>query len=141
MEEHIYSELQVGESAYFEKTITETDVYMYAGITGDLNWLHVNKVRAENSRFKQRIAHGMLLIGLVSNVIGNQLPGSGTVYVEQNMKFVRPCYINDTVKAYVEVLEILPKGRVKLATRCYNQNDEILIDGEAIVMPPRERAN
>ncbi len=136
MIEHIYSELQIGDTDNVEKTITETDVYLYAGITGDYSWLHVNEKKAKQGHFKTRVVHGMLLIGLVSNVIGNHMPGAGTIYEIQNIHFMRPCYMNDTVRAQTEVIALLDKGRVKLRTTCYNQYDELLLDGEAIVIPP-----
>ncbi len=136
MIENIYSELNIGDTGHVEKTITETDVYMYAGITGDYSWLHVNEKKAKQGHFKTRIVHGMLLIGLVSNVIGNRMPGSGTIYETQNIQFLQPCFINDTVKAQTEVIDLMEKGRVKLRTTCFNQYDEVLLDGEAIVIPP-----
>lgn len=138
MIEHIYSELKVGDTGYVEKTITETDLYNYAGITGDFSWLHVNEVRASRGHFKKRIVHGMLLAGLISNVIGNEMPGAGTIYEAQTFYFLRPCFINDTVRAQTKVLEKLPSGRIKLKTSCYNQHEELLLDGEAIVIPPRK---
>lgn len=138
MIENIYSELKVGDKGYVEKTLTETDVYLYAGITGDFSWLHVNEMRASQGHFKTRIVHGMLLIGLISNVVGNRMPGAGTVYETQNISFIKPCYFDDTIKAQTEVAELLPRGRVKLRTTCYNQHNELILDGEAIVIPPRE---
>jgi 3-hydroxybutyryl-CoA dehydratase len=138
MIEKIYSELEIGDRGYIEKTITETDVYLYAGITGDFSWLHVNEVRAHKGHFKTRVVHGMLLIGLISNVVGNRMPGAGTIYETQNIFFLKPCFINDTIRAQTEVIEKLPRGRVKLRTSCYNQNDELILDGEAVVIPPRE---
>ncbi len=138
MIENIYDELKVNDSAYVEKTITETDVYMYAGITGDFSWLHVNEVRARQGHFKTRIVHGMLLVGLISNVVGNQLPGSGTIYEAQNLRFIGPCFINDTIRAKTEVIELMPAGRVKLRTTCHNQHGELILDGEAIAIPPRK---
>jgi 3-hydroxybutyryl-CoA dehydratase len=136
MIENTYGELSVGDIGYIEKTVTETDVYLYAGITGDFSWLHVNEKRAQQGHFKTRIVHGMLLIGLISTVIGNRLPGAGTIYESQNISFLRPCYINDTIKAQTEVIELMERGRVKLKTTCFNQNDKILLEGEAIVIPP-----
>ena len=136
--ENTYQELKVGDTACIEKTVTETDVYMYAGITGDFSWLHVNETRARKGHFKTRIVHGMLLIGLISTVIGNYMPGSGTIYESQEVTFVKPCFINDTIRAQTEVIQRLDKGRVKLRTVCYNQDSEILLDGEAIVIPPRQ---
>lgn len=138
MIEHTYDELRVGDRDYIEKTITESDVYMYAGITGDFSWLHVNEFRAREGHFKTRIVHGMLLLGLVSNVVGNQMPGAGTIYESQSMRFIRPCYINDTVRAQAEVVELMPAGRVRLKTTCYNQHGQIICEGEAIAIPPRK---
>lgn len=138
MIENIYSELKVGDTGFIEKTITETDVYIYAGITGDFSWLHINEMRAKRGHFKTRIAHGMLLAGLVSNVVGNQMPGAGTIYESQNMRFFRPCYINDTIHAMTEVTELMAAGRVKLRTTCHNQHGELLMEGEAVVIPPRK---
>lgn len=138
MIEHIYSELKVGDKGCVEKTITETDLYIFAGVTGDFSWLHVNEMRAKKGHFKTRIVHGMLLAGLISNVIGNQMPGAGTIYETQSLRFLKPCFINDTIRAQTEVIELLPAGRVKLRTTCYNQHGELVIDGEAIVIPPRK---
>lgn len=138
MLENTYSELKVGDTGYVEKTISETDVYQYAGITGDFSWLHVNEMRAEFGHFKTRIVHGMLLVGLISNVVGNQMPGAGTIYETQTVKFLKPCYIGDTVRAQTEVLQKLEHGRVRLRTTCVNQKGDILLDGEAIAIPPRK---
>lgn len=134
--ENIYSELQIGDKGYIEKTVTETDVYLYAGITGDFSWLHVNEKRAQQGHFKTRVVHGMLLIGLISTVIGNRMPGAGTIYENQDITFLRPCFINDTIRAQTEVIGLLDKGRVKLRTTCFNQDDVIILDGEATVIPP-----
>jgi len=138
MIEHIYSEIKVGDNGYVEKTLTEADVYGYAGITGDFSWLHVNQRRAEKGHFKNRIVHGMLLLGLISSVVGNEMPGAGTIYESQTIRFMKPCFINDTIMAKTDVIEIMPAGRVKLRTTCYNQHDEMIADGIAIVIPPRK---
>lgn len=138
MIENIYSELKVGDIGYVEKTITESDVYMYAGVTGDFSWLHVNEWRAARGHFKTRIVHGMLLAGLISTVVGNEMPGAGTIYEKQELQFLKPCYINDTIRAQTEVIEILPAGRIKLRTICYNQRNEKIVDGTAIAIPPRK---
>jgi Acyl dehydratase len=137
MIENIYSEIQVGATGYVEKTLTEADVDQYAGITGDFSWLHINEMLAKQGHFKTRIVHGMLLLGLISNVVGNQMPGAGTIYETQTVKFLKPCYIGDTVRAQTEVVQLMDKGRVRLRTVCVNQNGELLLDGEAIVIPPR----
>lgn len=130
-------EIQVGDKASFTKTITESDVYMYAGITGDLNPAHINQVEAEKGMFKTRIAHGMLTAGLVSAVLGMQLPGPGTIYMGQEMQFTKPVYFGDTITAEVEVIEIVKEKILKLKTTCINQKGEVVLDGIATVMPPR----
>lgn len=131
-------ELNIGDKASFQKTITETDVYLYAGITGDLNPAHINQVEAEKTMFQGRIAHGMLTAGLVSAVLGMQLPGPGSIYLGQELKFVAPVRIGDTIKAEVEVIEKLEeKNRIKLSTICTNQNGVEVLIGVASIMPPK----
>ena len=132
------TDMHVGQSAEFTKTLSESDVYLFAGITGAQNPMQVNDIYARNTRYKERIVHGMLSSSLISTVIGTQLPGNGTIYVEQTVEFKAPVYFGDTVTAKVEVSDIyLEKNRVKLRTYCINQNDEVVVDGYAIVMPPR----
>ncbi|PHS33386.1 MAG: enoyl-CoA hydratase [Alkaliphilus sp.] len=132
------NQIKIGDKAYFQKTITETDVYMYAGVTGDQNPAHINEIFAKETFFKGRIAHGMLTAGLISAVLGMQLPGPGTIYLKQNLKFLAPVKFNDTIKAEVEVIEVITeKNRIKVKTVCTNQNDEIVLTGEATVMPPK----
>jgi 3-hydroxybutyryl-CoA dehydratase len=131
-------ELNVGQTASFAKTISESDVYLFAGITGDFNPAHVNEAYAKNTAFKTRIAHGMLSAGLISNVLGNQLPGPGTIYMQQQLNFRAPVAIGDTVTATVEVIEILREiKRVRLKTVCTNQDGVVVLDGEALISPPR----
>ncbi len=131
-------EMKVGESAYVEKTISESDVYLFAGITGDFNPAHVNKVEAEKSRFGRRIAHGMLCAGLISAVLGTRLPGPGTIYLGQELKFTKPVFIGDTIRATVTVSELREeKNIVKLQTVCTNQDGEIVLEGVATMMPPK----
>lgn len=131
-------ELNIGDKASFQKTITETDVYLYAGITGDLNPAHINQVEAEKTMFQGRIAHGMLTAGLVSAVLGMQLPGPGSIYLGQELKFMAPVKIGDTIKAEVEVIEKFEeKNRIKLSTVCTNQNGVEVLIGVATIMPPK----
>jgi 3-hydroxybutyryl-CoA dehydratase len=133
--------LQVGQHAEFSKTVTESDVVLFAGITGDFNPAHVNEVEAAKSRFGGRIAHGMLSAGFISACIAMKLPGPGTIYLTQSLKFTRPVRIGDTVTARVEVTEWnAGKRRAKLTTTCRNQHGEVVLDGEALVMVPDERA-
>jgi 3-hydroxybutyryl-CoA dehydratase len=130
-------ELTVGQSAEFAKTVTETDVVLFAGITGDFNPAHVNEVEAGQGMFGGRIAHGLLSAGFISTVLAMRLPGPGTIYLSQNLRFLRPVRIGDTVTARVEVLEVMTEQRrVRFATRVSNQHGEKVIDGEAVVMVP-----
>jgi 3-hydroxybutyryl-CoA dehydratase len=131
-------ELNIGDKASFQKTISETDVYLYAGITGDLNPAHINQVEAETTMFQGRIAHGMLTAGLVSAVLGMQLPGPGSIYLGQELKFLAPVRMGDTIKAEVEVIEkIEEKNRIKLSTICTNQNGVEVLKGIATIVPPK----
>jgi len=132
------AELKVGQRASFTKTVSETDVYQFAGISGDFNPAHINEVYARETAFKTRIAHGILSAGFISAVLGNQLPGPGTVYIQQTLNFRLPVAIGDTVTATVTVAEILAeKKRVRLQTVCTNQEGRVVLDGEALVSPPR----
>ena len=131
-------DMTVGETATFTKTVSESDVYGFAGITGDFNPMHVNAVFAGASRFERRIAHGVLCAGFISAVLGMQLPGSGAIYVSQSLRFLKPVYIGDTITAEVEVAELLEeKNRVRFATRCRNQDDDLVAEGESVLMPRR----
>lgn len=131
-------ELSVGDYASFQKTISETDVYLFAGITGDVNPAHLNEVEAKKTIFKGRIVHGMLIASLISAVLGVQLPGPGTIYLEQDLKFITPVRFGDTILAKVEIMEIIEeKNIVKLNTTCTNQENDIVVKGVAVVMPPR----
>lgn len=129
-------EVVVGQTAEFRKTVTETDVVLFAGITGDLNPAHIDEVAASASRFGGRIAHGMLSASFISTVLGTRLPGPGTIYLEQSLRFTAPVRIGDTVTARVEVAELLPKRRARLTTTVLNQKGEAVVEGEALVMVP-----
>jgi 3-hydroxybutyryl-CoA dehydratase len=131
-------QIKVGDSVSFTKTVSETDIYLYAGITGDFNPAHVNETYARTTFFKTRIAHGMLTAGFISNVLGNQLPGPGTIYLKQELRFLAPVRIGDTITARAEVIEmLLEKNHLRLHTTCTNQEGTIVLDGEAIVSPPK----
>ncbi|MBP3709242.1 MAG: MaoC family dehydratase [Treponema sp.] len=132
------NEMKVGDSASFTKTVTETDVYLFAGISGDLNPAHTNEVAASKTMFKTRIAHGILGASFISATIGMQLPGPGTIYVSQDLKFTAPVRIGDTVTATVTVTEInTEKNRAILETILTNQDGTVAIKGQATVMPPK----
>lgn len=133
------NEINIGDKASFEKTISETDIYLFAGITGDLNPAHINQVESEKTMFKGRIAHGILVSGLISTVLGMYLPGPGTIYLGQELKFLAPVRMGDTIRAEVEVIEkIDEKNRIKLKTQCINQDGKVVIEGIATVMPPKK---
>ena len=130
-------EISVGQSASLSKTISESDVYTFAGITVDLNPAHVNEEYARQSRFGGRIAHGLLSAGLISAAIAMKLPGPGTIYLGQTIKFLAPVRIGDTVTATVKVLSIdAARRRAVLETTCHNQKDALVITGEATVLLP-----
>ena len=131
-------QLNVGDRAEFAKTVTESDIGTFAGVTGDLNPAHINEEFAKKTMFKTRIAHGMLSAGFISAVIGTRLPGPGTIYMKQELKFVAPVKIGDTVTARVEVAELWPeKNRVRLKTTCANQDGRVVLEGEALVLAPK----
>jgi 3-hydroxybutyryl-CoA dehydratase len=130
-------QLTVGDTAEFAKTVSESDIYLYAGVTGDFNPAHINEVYAGNTVFKRRIAHGMLTAGFISAVMGNKLPGPGTIYLKQELTFLATVRIGDTITAKVEVLQIMEKNRVRLRTYCVNQDGTTVLDGEALVSPPK----
>ena len=130
-------QLKIGDVDSFTKTISESDIYLFAGITGDLNPAHVNEPHAKNTFFKGRIAHGILIGGLISTVIGMKLPGPGSIYREQHFQFLAPVRIGDTITARVEILEInTEKNKVTLKTSCLNQDETMVIDGKAVIHPP-----
>ena len=132
-----YEDIQIGDKASFTKTISESDVYQFAGITGDFNPVHVNSEFANQTIFKERVVHGILTAGFISAVLGMKLPGTDTIYLSQKVDFKAPVKIGDTVTAEVEVLEKKDSKKIiRLRTIVRNQLDEVVIDGEAVVMKP-----
>jgi 3-hydroxybutyryl-CoA dehydratase len=126
-------DLHIGMSSTFAKTITEADILLFSGVSGDINAVHLNEEFAASTPFKGRIAHGMLSASLVSAVLGNRLPGPGTIYLEQRLKFLAPVRPGDTVSATVQVLEIDgARCRVLLKTTC-SVKGVAVIEGEAQV--------
>jgi 3-hydroxybutyryl-CoA dehydratase len=130
------SEIAVGQTAEFTKTVTEADVVLFARITGDLNPAHVDQAWAEASRFGGRIAHGMLSASFISTVLAMKLPGPGTIYLSQSLRFTAPVRIGETVTARVEVAEVMPKRRVRLTTTVTKHDGTPVIEGEAVVLAP-----
>jgi 3-hydroxybutyryl-CoA dehydratase len=126
-------DLQIGMTATFAKTITEADILMFSGVSGDTNAVHVNEEYALTTPFKGRIAHGMLSASLISAVLANRLPGPGTIYLGQSLKFLGPVRPGDTVHATVAVRELdLQYSRVTLTTTC-SVRGALVIEGEAHV--------
>lgn len=128
-------DLQVGMTATFAKTITEADIVLFAGASGDNNAVHINEEFAQTTPFKGRIAHGMLTASVISAAIAGRLPGPGTIYLGQNLRFKAPVRPGDTVHAKVTVKEVmLEKRRVILDTIC-TVGGKVVIEGDALVMP------
>ena len=134
MDGYYFEDLSLGQSASFAKTITEADILLFAAVSGDTNPVHINAEAAAASMFKERIAHGMLSASLISTVLGTKLPGAGTVYLGQNLKFKAPVRIGQTVTATVVITALdAGKKRVTLSTTCTVEGKAV-IEGEAIVM-------
>lgn len=132
--------LKVGDSAEITKTIDQSDIDAFARVTGDQNPVHLDEEFAKTTRFRRRIAHGMLTASLISAVLANKLPGEGSVYLGQTLQFVAPVFPGDEVTARVTVKEIREdKPIVKLETICVNQRGEVVVRGEATVLAADER--
>lgn len=126
---------KVGDSVSVSKTITDDDIHRFAEVSGDHNPVHLDDEFARKTRFGRRIAHGMLSAALISNAIGNRLPGQGALYLGQTLRFTAPVYPGDTVTAKVTITKIREdKPILTLATVCSNQRNETVIEGEATVM-------
>lgn len=129
-----FSELKVGQKASVQKTFTAADVTAFAGISLDVNPIHMSDKYAEGTIFGKRIVHGILTSGLISAVLANKLPGPGTIYLGQELRFTSPVYLGDDITAEVEIIEIREdKKIIKLDTTCYNQNGKKVITGLATV--------
>lgn len=138
-EGYTIKELEIGQEDSFSKTVTEADISLYAGVTGDMNPAHISEEYAKNTIFKQRIAHGMLGAGFISAVLGTRIPGPGSIYVSQELKFTAPVQIGDTVTATARVkTKDEEKNRVVMETICTTQNGKEVIKGEAVLMPPKK---
>ncbi len=130
-----YEEIELGQSAELNRTITEEDIRIFAELSGDHNPIHIDEEFAKNTIFKGRIAHGILSTAFISTLLASDLPGPGSIYLSQSVVFKRPVRINDTLTAKVEVIEkIDDKQQIKLKTTCVNQDGKLIIDGEALVM-------
>ena len=135
MEKLSIDNLEVGQSASFSKTVSEADVYLFAGISGDFNPVHVNEEYAKEGMFKKRIAHGILTASFISTVLGTKLPGPGAIYAKQDLKFLAPVFIGDTLTAACTVKEIIvEKKRVIMDCVVSNQDGASVLTGEATLV-------
>ena len=136
------SKFYVGQTASFSRTVTETDIVMFAGMSGDYNPVHMDREYAADSRFGQRIAHGMLTASFLSRLLGMELPGKESVYLEQTLKFKKPVFIGDTITATAKILEIdYERSIFTLSTICTNQDGTTVLSGEGKMMMPRKEVH
>ncbi|WP_297975904.1 MaoC family dehydratase [uncultured Amaricoccus sp.] len=127
--------IEVGDTATYRRTVTEADVALFSGATGDVNPYHFDEIYASRGMFKKRIAHGMLVTGYISTVLGTIFPGPGTIYLSQTLEFRAPVFIGDTITAVVEVLAIKEtKPILTLRTDCINQDGKTVVEGRAVVL-------
>ena len=134
----IRADFQLGEQASFTKTVTEADVTTFAGLIGDFNPLHVDAEYARKSRFGRRIAHGIFTAGLISAVLGNKLPGTGAIYLSQQLEFLAPVFIGDTVTATAEVIAWRADKRIiTLKTEATKQDGTQVVTGKAVLLVER----
>lgn len=137
MPELAYADIKIGDEASLSRTITDAHIVSFAGLTGDFNPVHVDAEYAQQSMFGERICHGMLMAGLISTVLGMQLPGSNAIYLGQDLKFTAPVKIGDTVTVTATVTEKRDDKRIiKLRTTVSNQKGELVVDGSAVVKKP-----
>jgi len=132
-------QLQVGDAVESRKTVSETDVYLFAGVTGDFNPLHVDAEYAKGTPFGARVAHGPLTFALCAGLLGTELPGLGTVAVSNHVEYQRPVYIGDTIRVRVEVGELdHERNRATMLVTWTNQDGDQVAEGAMVVKPPRK---
>ncbi|MDA8486410.1 MaoC family dehydratase [Pseudomonas resinovorans] len=134
-----YDALEVGQKATFSTAVEERHIQLFAAVSGDRNPVHLDAEYAATTMFKERIAHGMFTGALISAAIACEMPGPGSIYLGQQLKFTRPVKLGDTLTVELEILEKLPKNRVRIATRVFNQNSDQVVDGEAEVLAPKQQ--
>ncbi len=127
--------IKIGDSASITKTFSDADVRKFAEITNDKNPVHLDEAYAAKTQFKRRLVHGMLTAGLISAVLGTELPGEGSIYLSQSLKFRAPVFIDDTITATVTVIKVREdKPIITLETLCKNQDGTVAIEGEAVLL-------
>lgn len=138
---YYFEDLEVGQSSSYAKTITDADIVLFAGVSGDTNPVHLDDEFASKSRFGHRIAHGMLSAAFISTVLGTKLPGPGAIYLKQNLKFMAPVKVGDTVVATATIDSLSPaKNRASMKT-VVTVGDQVVIDGDAMVYVPSREAS
>ena len=130
--------IQIGQKHTGKALITNEMILGFANSTGDKNPVHLDQEYAERTFFKNRIAHGMLIGGLISAILGNEFPGNGTIYISQTLSFLAPVFINDMITVEVEVTGFTPKKWVELRTDCIKQDGTMVLRGNAVVIPPKD---
>lgn len=136
-----YDELEAGDSATYSRTLTEEEIVLFATITGDVNPVHLDPEYAGKTIFKERVGHGMWSGALISYAVANILPGAGTIYLEQSLRFLLPIKIRDSLTVTITVKEKQTKNRVLLDCRVVNQHDKLVVDGQARVIAPTEKVS
>jgi 3-hydroxybutyryl-CoA dehydratase len=126
---------KIGDNYSKSFKVTEKMINEFALITGDINPVHLDENFAQRTIFKKRISHGFLIGSFISAVLGNYFPGNGTIYLSQTMKFLKPVFINDLIKVYLEVIEITDRDWLVIKTECFNETDKLVLTGEAKVIP------
>ena len=140
IENRTFDEIAIGESASLERTVTKQDIELYATVSGDANPTHLDETFAKQAKFKGTVAHSMFSAGLISSVLGNRLPGAGTVYLAQELRFAAPVYAADTITVTVTAMEKRPAERiVRFDCTCVNQDGQTVLDGVATVIAPAEK--
>lgn len=141
LENRTYDDIQIGDKADISHIVTERDLILFAEVSGDVNPVHLDEDFAATTPFKGRIAHGMFSGALISAAIACELPGPGTIYIGQEMSFLRPVRLGDEIRIELEIIEKLPKNRARIATRVFNQDGKQVVDGVATVMVPTEKVS
>jgi 3-hydroxybutyryl-CoA dehydratase len=135
-----FEDLKLGQTALYARTVTEADIVLFAGISGDTNPVHINEEFASETMFSGRIAHGMLTASFISTVIGTRLPGPGAIYVTQTLRFKAPVRIGDTVNARATVTELVPEKRRATLSTVVSVAGKVVLEGEAVVLVPLRAA-
>jgi 3-hydroxybutyryl-CoA dehydratase len=131
-----FEDLKVGQTALYARTVTETDIVLFAGISGDNNPVHINEEFASNTMFSGRIAHGMLTAAFISTVLGMKLPGPGAIYVSQTLRFKAPVRSGDTIQVRATVIDLVPEKRRATLSTVVSVGSKVVLEGEAVVIVP-----